>query len=214
MLTTHSIHRRSKRHSQRGIAMIVAMIVLVAMTLGAVALTRSVFTSNLIAGNLAFQKAATTSTDIGVENAIAWLETKGSLTTTSCASGTLVLACDDKNNGYSASQQDPAAGETWADFWKSRLDANGYVKTLTKDDAGNTASYVIQRMCNTQGDPGGSGIVCSTSPNSTGGTCAGGSSCDTQGINLFSVSQVYYRITVRVQGPNNTTSFVQAMVVM
>ncbi|MDR0258613.1 MAG: hypothetical protein LBI76_02315, partial [Comamonas sp.] len=62
------------RRQERGVVMIVALIVLVALILGALALTKSVFTSNLIAGNLSFQKAATNSADVGVENAIAWIE--------------------------------------------------------------------------------------------------------------------------------------------
>ena len=50
---------RSPVPHQRGIVMIVALVVLVAMTLAAIALTRTVYTSNIVAGNLAFQQAAT-----------------------------------------------------------------------------------------------------------------------------------------------------------
>ncbi len=198
---------------QHGVVMIVALIVLVALILGSLALTKSVFTSNQIAGNLSFQKAATNSADIGVENAVAWLEQKNGKAGT-CNPGSTILACDHKTDGYLAALQNPAAGESWSDFWTNTLVAANAVKTLSEDAAGNTAAYVIQRMCSSAGDASSTSVSCSTSPNSSGGTCAGGSSCDTQGINLFAVSQVYYRITVRVQGPNNTVSFVQAMVAL
>ena len=53
------------------------------------------------------------------------------------------------------------------------------------------------------------------------GTCSGGSSCDSQKINLKSSggsgqngSQVYYRITVRVSGPRGTQSLVQVVVAL
>src|SRR5450830_1873633 len=60
---------------QRGVIMLIALITLVAMTLAAIALVRSVDTTNIIAGNLAFQQSATNAGDIGSEKAIQWLET-------------------------------------------------------------------------------------------------------------------------------------------
>lgn len=204
-------HPITPQKKQQGVVMIVALIVLVALILGSLALTKSVFTTNMIAGNLAFQKAATNSTDVGVEDAVAWLEQQTGKAGT-CDPGSTVLACDHKANGYLAALQNPSAGESWSDFWDDTLVPAGAIKSLTEDGAGNTAAYVIQRMCSNAGDNNSTGVTCSTSPNSSGGTCTGGSSCDTQGLNLFAVSQVYYRITVRVTGPNNTVSFVQAMV--
>lgn len=204
-------HPNTPARQQQGVVMIVALIVLVALILGSLALTKSVFTSNQIAGNLSFQKAATNSADIGVENAVAWLEQQNGKAGT-CNPGATILACDHKSDGYLAALQNPSAGESWPDFWNDTLVAANAVKTLSEDAAGNTSAYVIQRMCSSAGDSSSTSVSCSTSPNASGGTCAAGSSCDTQGVNLFAVSQVYYRITVRVQGPNNTVSFVQAMV--
>jgi type IV pilus assembly protein PilX len=59
--------------AQRGVIMIIALIVLVAMTLGGIAMVRSVYTTNLIAGNLAFRESAVSSGDTGVEAAVAFL---------------------------------------------------------------------------------------------------------------------------------------------
>lgn len=208
------LSRRAVQVRQRGVALILALIVLVALTLAAIALTRSVYTSNIIAGNLAFQQAATHSADAGIENAVAWLELNNGVASSACGSvGSTVLACNQSSNGYFANWQNPTAGQSWADFWPT-LTSGGSVVTLSADNAGNTVSYVIQRMCNGAGDASSTSIDCAVSPNSTGGTCAGGSSCDAQGINLYSVSQVYYRITAKVQGPRNTVSFVQAMMAM
>jgi Tfp pilus assembly protein PilX len=60
---------------QRGVVLFFALISLLAIMLAAVALIRSVDTSTMIAGNLAFKQAATTSGDAGTEAAINWLTT-------------------------------------------------------------------------------------------------------------------------------------------
>lgn len=193
-----------------------ALIVLVVLTLAALALTRSVYTSNVIAGNLAFQQAATHSADAGVEAAITWLENNHATASTAatCTLGSTLLACDQTASGYKASRQDPSAGETWASFWTDILVAGGFTRALPVDGAGNTVSYVIQRMCSAEGDSQAVGNDCSVSPTASASTCSGGSSCDAQKVNLNSVGQVYYRITVRVDGPRNTQSFVQSMVAL
>lgn len=211
------------RRAASGVALILALIVLAAMTLGAVTLTRSVFTTHQIAGNLAFQQAATHSADAGVEAAIAWLE-KNSLpstsSTTACASSldSTVLACDQSASGYLASRQDPSPSQSWADFWRATLASKAI--PLSTDAAGNKVAYVIQRLCNGAGDASTNDLDCTQSPNANTGTCAGGSSCDSQRLNLKSSgngqngSQVYYRVTVQVSGPRGTQSLVQVVVAL
>ncbi|MGJ7604748.1 pilus assembly PilX family protein [Variovorax sp. LT1R20] len=203
--------------SQRGVVLILALIVLVALTLAAVALTRSVGTSNTIAGNLAFQQAATHSADIGVETAVKWLEDNVN-DTTGCASGSSV-SCDQTAQGYLASRTDPdpATQQSWADFWSKKLATSA--KPLAIDpNTGNTVSYVIQRMCETTGEANTSSNVCATPPRAIAGSCPGGTSCTGgggrggTGSNVDSPKQTYYRITVIVDGPRNTQSMVQAMV--
>ena len=55
---------------QRGIVLFVALIALVAMTLAAIALVRSVDTANVISGNLAFRQGGMQASDIGIEAAV------------------------------------------------------------------------------------------------------------------------------------------------
>jgi Tfp pilus assembly protein PilX len=191
------------------------LIVLIALTLAAVALTRSVGTSNTVAGNLAFQQAATHSADVGVETAVKWLEDNVNAVGV-CAAGSTVT-CDQTTQGYLASRADPASGQTWADFWKTKLAANA--KAMTKDTTtGNTVSYVIHRMCPATGEANVGTNICATSPRATAGSCPGGTSCTGgggrggTGSNVDSPKQTYYRITVVVDGPRNTQSMVQAMV--
>lgn len=223
-------HRSRLRTDDRGIVLVVALIVLVAMTLGAIALVRSVYTGNLVAGNLAFQQSATHSADAGIETAIAWLENNNGVTTSAtasaCTPNTLpVLSCDQAAYGYLSARQDPAVdpstqvAESWRSFWVTTLSAKA--RTLAADRVGNTVSYVIQRMCSLTGDAQSSTNQCATSPRTLSeGNCSSGSSCDSQRENLNSrgggggSGQIYYRITVRVVGPRNTESFTQAVVAL
>jgi hypothetical protein len=64
---------RGHAAKQRGVVLFFTLIALVVMSLAAVALIRSVDTSTMIAGNLAFRQSGTSSTDTGMEAAIGWL---------------------------------------------------------------------------------------------------------------------------------------------
>lgn len=200
MLTT-SFHLRIPEHAgkQRGVVLFITLIVLVAMTLAGIAMVRSVSTTNIIAGNLAFQQGATHAGDTGIESAIAWLELNNTGTT---------LHNSDTGNGYIAARQDPAAGQSWDNFWSAQL--SGQAKALAQDAAGNTATFIIHRLCLTVGAPTAVGVNCATSPTATttGGSKGAGA------IQLQYSGQVYYRITARVAGPRNTVSYVQAVVSM
>ncbi|HEX2011423.1 MAG TPA: PilX N-terminal domain-containing pilus assembly protein, partial [Roseateles sp.] len=70
------LSRYPKPERQRGVVLLLSLIVLAAMSLAAIGLMRSVLISNRVAGNLAFQQSATQSADVGLETAIAWLEQK------------------------------------------------------------------------------------------------------------------------------------------
>lgn len=186
---------------QQGVVLMIALIMLVAMTLGGIALIRSVYTSNLIAGNTAFQQSATHSADAGIEAAVTWLETNNTGTT---------LHNDDFANGYVASRQNQPGTPRWDQFWEARLKA-GQVRTLAAADAaGNTVAYTIERLCQQAGAPA-AGSGCEIAPTTTG---AAGNSRGAGVVQIQFNGQVYYRITARVSGPRSTTSYVQTVVAM
>jgi type IV pilus assembly protein PilX len=64
---------RGRASKQRGVVLFFTLIALVVMSLAAVALIRSVDTSTMIAGNLAFKQSGASATDTGMEAAIGWL---------------------------------------------------------------------------------------------------------------------------------------------
>jgi len=188
---------------QRGVILMISMIVLVAMTLAGIALVRSLDTSNIIAGNLAFQQAAVNAGDVGTETAVTWLQNNVAGTT---------LQQSIPAQGYVASRQDPAAGQSWDSFWTNTLVPAGQVVTLTQDsNTGNTVSYTIQRMCAQVGDPAVPLTDCAVLQ--TTGSSAG-SSKGSGVIALQYNSQVYYRITSRIAGPRNTVAYVQTIVAL
>ena len=189
------------RKAQSGVVLIIALIVLVAMTLAALALIRSVDTNNLIAGNMAFQQAAAHSADQGIETAAAWL---GNATDAA-------LETDNPTNGYvsngSLGTFSPAADTTWDSYWSTSANVKGRVVKIPQDPAGNTVFYIIDRLCNTTGTK--NKIDCIVSPSSRVGE---GNSAGTGSSQFNAPITVYYRITVRVDGPRNTVSYVQSVV--
>jgi type IV pilus assembly protein PilX len=188
---------------QGGAVLLIAIIVVVIMMLAGIALVRSVYTTNLIAGNLAFQQSATHSGDTGVEAAITWLESNNDGST---------LNSDDASNGYAAdglnTSHVPAAGQSWDAYWTQTLASRS--RTLSSNTSGNTVSYVIDRLCLSAGSPTG-GANCAASPlvdAATGNQEVAGK------LQLTAPSLVYYRITARIAGPRETVSYVQAVVAL
>lgn len=203
------LKRSALRTRQHGVTLIIALIVLVMMTLTGIALVRSVDTTNLIAGNLAFQQSALHSGDSGVETAISWLEqnNSGANTGNLFVSHNSLVDC----NGYTANRVDPPAGTSWDTWWNSL----GVCQTvsLPADSSGNTVSYAIDRMCNSSGDPNQvPSPLCSQSPVIT---YSSPNSSKTSGyVQLNSSNQTYYRITARISGARWTKTYVQAIVAM
>jgi Tfp pilus assembly protein PilX len=195
---------------QAGVVLMVALIMLVAMTLAGLALIRSMDTTNLIAGNMAFQQAATHSADAGVEAAIAWLEANKK---------TGILDGPYPGVGYTANALVYTAEQAGPKLWSSVSAsgicplpmAGGACSALpgTPDASGNTVAFMIQRLC------GGTGIQigaqCASQPGSSS-TYGNNEGPGEEQLKFSTV--VYYRITVRVAGPRNTVSYVQAIVSM
>ena len=198
-MLAHYAHGPS-RHRQSGVVLLVALIMLIAMTLAALTLVRSVDTANIIAGNLSFQQAATHAGDRGVETAIAWVENNPTLLLNDRAGSGYVA------NGLSAAPNKPA-NETWDAYW-TRL-WNGRAVQLAADAAtGTSVAYVIDRLCASAG-AATAGAACSESP--MVGVALGNAE-EAGEKQVAALSSVYYRITARVTGPRNTLSYVQAVI--
>ena len=198
--------RAAMHANQHGMVLIVALVVLVVMTMAGIALVRSVDTSSLIAGNMAFQQSAIHSGDTGIEDAVKWLGTEG-----------VDLDKDNAEKGYIADalnkdkQFTPAAGQSWDSFWSDSLADNAYKlnEGAADTNTGNKVSYVIHRLCELAGSK--NTAKCTISPVVSSNAA---NEEEANQIQLAAQSVAYYRITVRIDGPRNTVSYVQAVVSM
>jgi Tfp pilus assembly protein PilX len=183
---------------QQGVVLLIALIVLVAMSLAGVALIRSVDTTVVVAGNLAFSQASVQSADRGIAVAAKWLENKNTGPD---------LAVTDEANGYFSSPPNPEPD--WHDK-ASWTGASVAVNGGVEDGSGNKVYYVIHRMCATPG-MGWNGNQCARSP---GSLASQGSSQRSTSLPFEGTPRLFYRITSRVEGPRNTVSVIQSTVLL
>lgn len=191
-------------HRQRGMVIFIALIVMVALSLAGIALLRSVDTSVVIAGNLAFKQTTIQAGDRGVAEATQWLVANSAGTT---------LQNTDTGNGYSSAR--PALEPDWNDIasWNDAVVLNGGAP----DAAGNVVRYVIHRMCTEAETPyngknGGVENQCALAyPLSA---AALGGSVSTGAPVFEGIPNLYYRVTTRVDGPRNTVSVIQSSVLI
>ncbi|WP_291991964.1 hypothetical protein [Candidatus Accumulibacter sp. ACC003] len=195
---------------QGGVVLLVALIILVALTLAGVALMRSVDTANLVAGNLSFHQSAVhageRSTEVTLTN---WLDLHNVLGDTALHQDSNPVAVAPgitDANGYVALRQDPAANQSWDAFWIATLAAQAV--TLGIDPAGNTVSYVVHRLCEQRGAPHLANCAKQPAGINTGGSLGAG------GVQPLTNNQVYYRITTRIAGPRNTVAYIQTIVAL
>ena len=193
----------ASNNRQRGVVLLVALIVLVALTLAGVALVRSVDTANLVAGNMSFHQSAIQagerSTELAVSN---WLQPNNAM-------GNTTLHNDAAGYVAAGTAQSPAAGQSWDAYWAA-LVAGGLTPQAAggTDAAGNTVQYVIHRLCAATGAPHLAN--CARSP---AGTNSGGSQ-SAGGVAPITNPQVYYRVTTRIQGPRRTVAYIQTIVAL
>ena len=186
---------------ERGYMVPVVLIALVVMLVSGVALVRSMDTNQMIAGNLAFRNATVHSSDRGVQSAVAWL---------SANAGTALLNSNAPSSGYYAVAIEP----NWDDqsYWSQCSSCT--VSPSGGDAAGNTVSWVVHRMCTAQLAPDDPDNVCSRLSSSSSPGASGNSYRNDAENFSGGSSQHYYRITVRVLGPRNTSSLMQSFVAL
>lgn len=201
-----------RMQQQRGLVLFLALMALVVMSLAAVALIRSVDTNNLIAGNLAFKQAATTSADAGTEAAITMLigmrdaGVNAGKNVLNDATHTFNVTPATRNGYYSsANTLALTADATWNNV------NNVLVGT---DNSGNTLQYIAERMCRTPNVAiQDAGCLFSTAAEDKDGqqvklpqNICDGAGCPVAG----QTPQI--RVTVRVTGPKNSVSYIQTFI--
>jgi Tfp pilus assembly protein PilX len=218
---TGMLNARDACRRQRGVVLFFALIALVVMSLAAVALIRSVDTSTLIAGNLAFRQSARTAGDRGFEDALSWLGVNDAAMDAAGISTFLDPGCP-TNCAHTFNKTNTAVGYySNIDNLNLFADATWNISGIPEavDSSGNHTRYIIQRVCRdaftragsdhclfTQAILDGFGrstpvpaSVCYTPPGAVDYCPKAGQSPQ-------------YRITVRTVGPSLTVSYLQAIV--
>lgn len=209
---------------QTGVILLLTLIVLVAMTLAVIALIRSVDTTNVVAGNLAFKQATLQVADEGTELAIQCLS---GTTTTTCPGGGFLAGTEATYYEIPASGYYPADMEEldpvgssndpnhalvdWDDNGCNGLATSRCIQaspSVSASAAGYTLRYIINRLCPAAGLPNNCpSTIAITSGASTGAmdyTSKEGLTSETQ--------TEYYRIITRINGPRHTVSFIETIV--
>ena len=200
------------QYRQQGFVLFLALVSLVVMSLAAVALIRSVDTNSQITGNLAFRQNAKLSSAYGLEAVAQTI-------------GTQLIGFETNNNptmGYYATcmtfdgnAANPCGGENltqdarWVPNATSAL-ANGLPGINNGVDLyGNTVQYIVERMCNVAGATTTERCMITTS-GGEGNSILIRTGYNDRLIDSPPVNSPLYRITVRIAGPKNTISYVQA----
>jgi type IV pilus assembly protein PilX len=210
-----------KRHisspqKQRGIVLLITLIVLVAMMLAGIGMMRSTDTVTKIAGNLSFRESALHGGDAGIYNGYNQLLTM-------LANNKAALGADSAFPGYFASPFNDCEvlntclgneRQWWntnvtfpADYWSNNRSGTPAPTINVTDTSGKTVatvSYMVQRMC-TSSAP----VVCQTySDTSTRGNALTGDQT------TITSTAVFYRITAKSLGPRNTVVYSQALALL
>lgn len=195
---------------QEGLVLVIALIVLVAMTLAAIGMVRSIDTGTLVAGNIGFRESAVATGDSGIEAARAWL-----------LANRTALDSDNPTAGYYSTRQDNldltgnmtqggTDGVNWCGSDPSQPVSAFCAGAL--DATGAPVDYIINRLCSIPGSINAPGQSCMFSQTSGLGSTQQAADYSSYGLNVKNL--VYYRITARVDGPKNTVSYVQAVILM
>jgi type IV pilus assembly protein PilX len=225
MKTAHTPFRpRALRSTQRGISLLFALMALVILGFGAVALTRSVDTGTLIMGNLAFKQDTLAASSSGAEKAINWLKTQLDTPGTAVA-----LNGDINNHGYYAAAIDKL------DVTATRTSSTNKLPTVNWDGDcnglpsgafetcefapyaepdrvnGNKIQWLITRLCDKAEVPSGTN-PCVRPPAASTSTASERGELQPGGRISRGVASPYYRIIVRVEGPRNTVSYTESLV--
>jgi len=188
---------------QRGVVLLFTMIAVVLLLIAAVALVRSVDSSQIIAGNIAFKRDLLNQGERGIALA------KKSLSDGGALADSVKRQEDSLPNNYAATMLVTNAqgipnillSDT---AWASSKMAGADIIDRT---SGVTIRYVIDRLCTETGPPDSAKCVVTTRVTYGGSSHliarrAGGS------------TPPIYRISVRVTGPHNTQTYMQSTFVL
>lgn len=217
------ILQRQPSARQRGLSLIFALLALMVLSLGAVALVRSVDSGTLVLGNLGFKQEATTSADRGTQAAIEWLSTNSaSLDASNAVVGYYATAHDELDATGQHSGQATRTLIDWnGDSCAYAAGATSAICTLrsrtvvtASDTEPVTLRYAIFRLCSQAASPTATGNSCVKPASANVGPAADKGSLDYANPAPLTVSGSgnLYRVLVQAVGARNTASITETIV--
>lgn len=187
------------RKKCQGSVLIFSLIVLGILLFTISALVYTTSTSTIVAGNLNFKSAAIKEADLGLYKAVKALIPCG------------VEPCNKvRDENYIAFEEIPEQTLLASASWN---DSEKYVHTISEPNARYKVQYIIDRLSDDQLASDvhdhekvrdhSYGIIIEDTK---------GSNDASDGSNVIMVPVVFYRVTVRVEGPSNTRYMTQAIV--
>jgi type IV pilus assembly protein PilX len=196
------------RTAQRGIILVITLVAMVVLLVGLAAILRSVDTSGMLVGNLAFRRDLTNRAEQAIAAAKVTLQTS-SFDFTASAMSTAHYSAVKLTNGSTGVP-------TVLDSSNATTGYNAVVGADATDasvtgDTSVTYRYVIDRQCNAGTTTFSKGACEYIESNST----LGGSSQLSSGDRHISDQTLpIYRISVRVSGPRNSVAYFQTTYVI
>ena len=177
-----SFRPRSK-HAQRGVTMLVTLVLLTVMVLGGLALARMAEIGSLATGNAAYREAALQASEVGINNAF---QSVRAMTNEGNTIGTWYWPAMQAQDSSGIPSIDwTAAPETLVGVYSVR--------------------WVVERACNTA-------AVVDALRECLNKTTKVSTSQKSDGSKIDPPSVKQFRITVRVTGPKDTQTWVQSLV--
>lgn len=181
---------------QRGLVLFVALIALLVLSFGAIALVRAIDADSTLAGNLAFREASTAAGDIGVSLGVATLN------------GLSNREQDQLASGYYASVASLSVAVPAVTRWSGRVcfDAADPGTTIDCADSGRYRLQVlVERLCT-------SAPALEPLSQCVADDAADDGSKKAGAVTIASKLRVHYRVSARVRGPRNAEALVQSLV--
>lgn len=221
--SSQPVRGTARRRAERGISLIFALLALVAISLAAVALVRSVDSGGLIVGNVAFKQEALASAERASEQAVTWLTPRigvATLHADSVGAGYYATSLDNLDVTGQGSTAAARAVVDWDDDNCAAYASGSYGVCMKPRlpkvtlAGGNVATWVITRLCAQAGDPQSVGVDCAAPlVSSSGQSTAKGDYNYSKPENLVDEAfSQYYRIVVRAQGARGTVAFTETIV--
>jgi len=208
--------------AQRGVVLLFSLIALVILLIGAVALVRSFHTSLFTSGNIAFKRDMQNQGERAIDQVLANFRTGGALATQDARKDNnqtyhySAQALTSNAYGIPNALQSDSAYDGVAGTYTSTRDISSASDTSLAGQA-VTIRYVVDRLCSATGlesTLGSGSCVLASEPVPPGVSASKLMSADRpslgSGLQSAVPQSVVYRVTVKVMGPRNTTSFFQS----